>query len=365
MESTNRFQIVNTAVADALDLPVAERAAFAKETYGADESVLVEILDLLALSESQGGILESSFDSSIEIRPGDVLGGRFRILKELGSGGLGSVFLAEDCHLGKVALKTIQGGTRGQTRKLQRIAAEVRAARALRHRNLCAVFDLFTFDHERCGAIIVFTMAYLPGETLMSRLARGPIPPSEAIEIARGIANGLDAIHREGMVHCDLKPSNIMLTPTPVIMDFGLTSSLEQSNLRSAAFGSPDYMAPEQFRGVPITASVDLYAFGLILFEMVTGVRPFPSEDLVAAMMRRSFDVPARLHSVAPWVPASMDEAIARTLSSEPSHRPQSAGEIVAMLDRERTFDPALRARRCRHDTRPRSMHSARVANRI
>jgi eukaryotic-like serine/threonine-protein kinase len=365
MESSDRFQLVNTALEEALDLPSAERAAFAKRECGADESLLRELLDLLALSESQDGILESSLDSSTEIRLGDVLGGRFRILQELGSGGLGSIFLADDCHLGLVALKTIHNRMRGPTCNLQRIAAEVRAARALRHRNLCPVFDLFTFDHERCGPITAFTMEYLPGETLMSRLSRGPIPPSEATEIARDIANGLDSMHAEGVVHCDLKPANIMLTPTPVIMDFGLATSLAQNSLHGAAFGSPDYMAPEQFRRAAITKSVDLYAFGLIVFEMVAGVRPFPSEDLLATAIRRSADVPPCLRSVAPWAPASMDAAITHSLSAEPLRRPQSAGEIVAVMERGRTLDTTPLARLCGHDTRPPSMRSARITRRI
>jgi serine/threonine protein kinase len=333
MPRNSRFTIVNGIVEGAIELSVREREAYVLQYCGADAGLAAEVMALLALSQSADGFLEAGAG---DLQPGDVLGGRFRIVEELGCGGAGTVFLVEDSHLGRVALKVVHGNLLAGGSTMDRVAAEVKAARAVSHPNVCPVFDLFQFDDAACGPIVVFTMKYLPGEALHSRLTRGPLDPVEALDIARGIASGLDALHGNGIVHCDLKPGNIVLTRAngvciPVILDFGL-ATLSNSAQTARASGSPRYMAPEQFRQVPLTGAVDVYAFGVLLFEMIAGRLPFPEEDLVSAAIRRNTEEPPRLSAVAGWVPPGWDAAIALALARDPAARPRSAMEVIGML---------------------------------
>ena len=174
----DRFDLVDDVLEEALDLPSAEREAFVSARCGSDEGLLADVLRLLALSNSMDGFPDAPPVPLAEIRPGDVLGGRFRIVEELGAGGTGSIFLADDRHLGKVALKALHLELRHDARAMERFIAEIGSARAIRHPNVCPVFDFFTFDHARCGRVAAFTMQYLPGESLACRLSRGAIPPS-------------------------------------------------------------------------------------------------------------------------------------------------------------------------------------------
>jgi serine/threonine protein kinase len=353
---TDRFELVNGVVEEALDLPPAERDAFVSAHCASDADLLAGVRRLLAISNSMDGFLDSPPAPLAEIRPGDVLGGRFRILEELGAGGMGSTFLAEDRQLGPVALKTLHPEMRHDPRATERFLAEIATARAIRHPNVCPVFDLFTFDHARTGPLVAFTMKYLPGETLARRLSRGAIPPAEAMQIARGIAAGIDALHAEGIVHRDLKPDNIMLTTgrdgavTPVIMDFGLASR-PGSDAPAPISGSPDYMAPEQFRAAAAAKPADIYAFGLVLFEMIAGARPFPREDLLPAAIRRATEDAPLVSTVAPWAPRAWDIAIARALSRDPLQRPASASELLDQMESQSAGRAARTVRiegRCR-----------------
>jgi serine/threonine protein kinase len=372
----DRFELVNEVLEGALDLPSSEREAFVAARCGSNEDLLADVQRLLTITHSTVGFLDSPPPFLSEIRPGDVLGGRFHIIEELGAGGMGSIFLAEDRHLGEVALKTLRPEIRDDPRAIERFRAEVRTARTIRHPNVCPVFDLFTLYHGRGGPLVAFTMQYLRGETLAGRLSRGAIPAGEALQIASGIGAGLDALHAEGIIHRDLKPGNIMLTPghdgsiTPIIMDFGLASRSEagRADLGSdLAFtsisGSPAYMAPEQFRTAFVTRSVDIYAFGLILFEMITGSRPFPREELLPAAIRRTTEDAPRVCAIAPWAPRAWDCAIARALSREASQRPCSAREVLDAVEGEsagREASPIRVAARCSHQPPRVSIHRAR-----
>jgi serine/threonine protein kinase len=336
----NHFELVNEVVEEALDLPSAERETLVSARCGSDKDLLASVLRLLTLADSMDGFPDCLPASRSEICPGDVLGGRFRIVEDLGAGAMGSIFLAQDRQLGEVALKTLHPEMRGDPRAVDRFLAEIATARAIRHPNVCPVFDLFTFEHTRAGRLVAFTMKYLPGETLACRVSRGAIPPAEALRIARGIGAGLDALHAEGIVHRDLKPDNIMLATgrngavTPVIMDFGLASQ-PGSDAPAAISGSPDYMAPEQFRTASVAKTADVYAFGLTLFEMIAGSRPFPPEELLPAVIRRTTEDAPRVCTVAPWAPRAWDGAIARALSREASKRPGSAREILDQIEGE------------------------------
>ncbi|MGO4880427.1 MAG: serine/threonine-protein kinase [Bryobacteraceae bacterium] len=357
------FDLVNSVVEEALDLPLGERDALVSARCGADQGLRTAVAKLLEISNSIDGFLEDAAAPLTEIRPGDVLGGRFHILEEIGYGGAGAAFLAED-SLGEVALKTPHPEMQADPRAIKRFLAEVRMARAVQHPNICPVFDMFTFDHGG-GTVTVVTMKYLRGETLARRISRGPIPAGEAMRIARGIGAGIDVLHAEGIVHCDLKPDNIMLTggpggtPVPVIIDFGLAHQPANVGERGGSWtalagisGSPDYMAPEQFRTAAVTKAADIYAFGLILFEMTTGMRPFPAEDLLPAVIRRTTEDAPHISDVSSSAPRAWDVAIARALSRDVSARPRSAADLIAEMERALATGQKHRmdiAGHCRH----------------
>jgi eukaryotic-like serine/threonine-protein kinase len=358
---TNRFEVVNAVLEEGLDLPSGERESFIAARCGADRDLFAAVSRLLAMPDS-AGFLDAAATVS-EIGPGDILGGRFRILETLGTGGAATVYRAEDLHLGEIALKVLDAEMR-TVGAMERFAAEIRLARSVRHPNIRAVFDLFVLEGRRGGPIAAATMQYLRGETLASRLRRKALSCDAAINMANGIAGGIDALHKQGIVHGDLKPGNIMVTAgadgseVPVIVDFGLArrsgagDSENGSGSRCGEIsGSPDYMAPEQFRSGVLTEAVDIYAFGLVLFEMIAGVRPFPAEDLVPSIVRRITEPAADLWTVAPWAPRQWAGAIGRALARDPAKRPASAAELLADMQRE----PLRMYGRCSHG-RPRRL---------
>jgi serine/threonine protein kinase len=332
--SGDRYGEVNRVLEAALDLDSECRRAFVAEACRAQPDIEKSVLRLLALSEKIDGFMEIPPVGVAELKPGDMPLGRFRILRPLGEGGMGSVFLAEDRELGEVAIKTIRHDLRRDPAALDRFRAEIRIARTVAHPNVCRIYDLFTDADSP-----ILTMQYCAGETLARRLARGPMSPEEALPIARGIAAGLDALHAEGIVHRDLKPSNVILRQMPdasirpVITDFGLARG-NAEGATGQVLGSPDYMAPEQFRGT-VTKAVDIFAFGVVLFEMLAGTRPYPKEDILQAALRRVCDDAPRLRALRPQAPEAWDAVVARALSREAAERFPSAGAAACGLEIE------------------------------
>jgi eukaryotic-like serine/threonine-protein kinase len=355
----NRFELVNAVAEEALDLAPSELPAFLAARYEFDRELLTSVERLLSIAESNEGFLAEPA-AGAEIRPGDLLGGRFRIIEELGTGGMSAVYRAEDLQLGEVALKVLHPEICGTPGAIERLRAEIRAARAVRHPNICPVFDLHSFQHEARGPITAFTMQYLPGETLAARLTYGPLDTDDILRTACGIASGIDAVHAAGILHCDLKPGNIILAPAdrgpiPVIVDFGL-AVLNGAGPAPWIAGSPQYMAPEQFRCQRLSAAADVYAFGLILYEMIAGTRPFPDEDLIAAAIRRNVESAPSLASVVSRAPHAWVEAIRCALLRDPSERPHSAAAVIQRMTRlAPSMDASgrhLRDRSCRHSVR-------------
>lgn len=209
------------------------------------------------------------------------------------------------------------------------------------HPNVCPVFDLIYFRRNGGPITAALTMKYLPGESLAERLARGALPLTEGLQIAKGIASGIDALHLDGVVHGDLKPANIILTTgrdgveRPVIADFGMARAESDSSPRPTCqtCGSPLYMAPERFRSAAVTKASDIYSFGLILFEMITGKRPFPDENLLAMVLRRVCDDPPAPGSVVQGIPISWNRALAHALHRVPESRPPSACAMITEIE--------------------------------
>jgi serine/threonine-protein kinase len=264
--------------------------------------------------------------------PGAMLDNRYRVLGLLGRGGMGEVYRADDLRLGQqVALKFLPEALAIDARRLAQFHNEVRTARQVSHPNVCRVYDIG--EVTIAGQSLMFlTMEYVDGEDLSVLLRRiGRLPEERAIEIARQICAGLAAAHERGILHRDLKPANIMLDGSGRvrIMDFSLAAIGAVDDVRA---GTPAYMAPEQLAGLEVTVRSDIYALGLVLYEVFTGRRAFDAKtvaDLVAQHQSGSITSPIQLVSS---LDDAVDRAIMRCLESEPARRPSSALAVAASM---------------------------------
>ena len=274
--------------------------------------------------------------------PGELGAGRFRIVRFLAQGGMGQVYEADDLELHEsVALKTVRSETSDE-RTLARFKREIHLARRVTHPNVCRTFDVFRHQPEDGPATLVLAMELLRGETLAARIRRaGPLAPAEALPLARQMAEALAAAHRAGVVHRDFNPKNVMLVPSPegtraVVTDFGLALAHADERPRSEtgfAAGTPAYMAPEQVAGDEVTVAADVYAFGVVLFEMVTGRWPFQGDSPVATAVKRLQEAPPspRLH--VPDLDPHWEAAILRCLARSPAARFAEARDAVRALE--------------------------------
>ncbi len=276
-------------------------------------------------------------------REKEIWAGRFQIVRLIGAGGMGEVYEAFDLELrGPVALKTIRQDLASRPESLARFKREILLARRVTHTNVCRIHDLFhhTFSDGRETAFL--TMELVEAQTLADFLkSSGKLPPAEAFPIIAQLASGLAAAHREGVVHRDLKPSNILLDrssrpfPRAVITDFGLAQAGLASEAATALtqtgqlLGTLEYMAPEQVRGQETSPQTDIYAFGLVIFEMVTGLRPFPTGSPLASALRRMEAGPPSVKDLVPDLDPIWDRVVNRCLEVEPGERYSSVTEIV------------------------------------
>ena len=282
---------------------------------------------------------------------GTVIAERYRIISLLGRGGMGEVFRADDLTLGQpVALKFLPKSMTDEF-MLERFRNEVRIARRISHPNVCRVYDIGETDNQ-----VFLSMEYVDGEDLSSLLQRvGRLPSDKALEIARKICAGLAAAHDKGVLHRDLKPSNIMLDRRGEvhIMDFGLAGlAHEIEDVRS---GTPAYMAPEQLAGNEVTARSDIYALGLVLYELFTGKPAFEGKTHDEIMRVRRESTPHRLSTLVRDLDPAVQLVILRCLEEEPENRPSSALIISAALPGGEYLDCHLPPRRLRPFRRNRS----------
>ncbi len=259
--------------------------------------------------------------------PGTLLGGRYRIVGRLGRGGMGEVFRADDLKLGQaVALKFLPPDVDRDPARLTQLHTEVRMARQVSHPNVCRVYDI----DEQDGNTFL-SMEYVDGEDLASLLKRiGRFPQDRALEISRQICAGLAAAHERGVIHRDLKPANVMIDGTGKvrITDFGL-AGVSGESVRA---GTPAYMAPEQLGGGEVTVRSDIYALGLVLYEIFTGQRALDAKNLAELIrMREQSGIVPPTALVRDLDPA-IEAAILRCLRPDPNQRPASALAVSAML---------------------------------
>jgi len=285
-----------------------------------------------SLSNMAASRLGNSGVSAYRFDPGTLLASRYRIISRLGKGGMGEVFRADDIMLGQpVALKFLSESATGNVSLLTRFYDEVRIARQITHANVCRVYDIGEVEGQP-----YLSMEYIDGEDLGSLLRRiGRLPADKATEFARKMCAGLAAAHKQGVLHRDLKPANVMIDGRGElhIMDFGLAAVATQLQGAEARNGTPAYMAPEQLEGREVSAQSDLYALGLIFYEMFTG-KPAHRADTVAevlALRRSSTNVTNPSQLVSDIDPA-VERAILRCLEPDPKQRPVSAMALAASL---------------------------------
>jgi len=281
--------------------------------------------------------------------PGTTLAGRYRLIRFIAAGGMGEVYEAEDIVLGAtVALKTMRPDVAAQFQPMERVRRETLLARRVTHPNVCRVFDLGYHSSAGGGPDVTFlTMELLSGETLRQRLRRrGPLRAEEALPIVEQMAAALTAAHRAGVIHRDFKPANVMLVPTAspdaprvVVTDFGIAratgGSLEAITDSRQIVGTAGYIAPEQIEGQDVTAAADVYAFGVVLYEMVTGRLPFAGDSTLATVLRRFRERPPSPRQYVKSLPVEWETAILRCLERRPGDRFATAEDAVKALQPE------------------------------
>src|SRR5688572_12292087 len=277
---------------------------------------------------SSGWLTSSDSISHGRFAPGSLLDSRYRIIGLLGRGGMGEVYRADDLRLGQpVALKLLPETLRHDPVRLAQFHNEVRTARQVSHPNVCRVYDIGEAD-----GLLYLSMEYVDGEDLASSLRRiGRFPEDKAADIARQLCAGVAAAHQRGVVHRDLKPANVMLDGDGRvrIMDFGLAAAGRVEDVRA---GTPAYMAPEQLLGREVTQRSDIFALGLVIYELFTGRRAYTATsigELVNQHEARSFAPPSEVVSA---IDAAIDHIIQRCLEPDPDRRPASALSVAAAL---------------------------------
>ena len=357
--NTERWQRCKEIFHAALELPPSERDAYLQVASGGDEAVRREVASLLEseeqsnefLSEGAADYLGGAFADTppdTSLPAGEVLAGRYRILRLIGRGGMGEVYEAEDLELhASIALKVVRPEIAAQREILDRFKREVHLARQVTHPNVCRIFDLGHHSGGPAARITFLTMEMLSGETLADRVARtGAITTAEALPMVLQLIAGLTAAHRAGIIHRDFKSGNVILAGDSAgnaggaglqakIMDFGLARAMsggEHVTIAGRLVGTPAYMAPEQIEGGEITAATDIYALGVVMYEMVTGVLPFTGESAWIVATKRLREPPPSPRAHVPDLDRRWEAAILRCLERNPAARFQNAGEIGAAL---------------------------------
>jgi len=263
--------------------------------------------------------------------PGALFADRYRIVALLGRGGMGEVYRADDLRLGQaVALKFLPEALADDAGRLDRLYNEVRTARQIAHPAVCRVYDINEAEGQH-----FLSMEFVDGEDLASLLRRiGRLPQDKAIEIARQVCAGLGAAHERGVLHRDLKPENVMLDGRGKarITDFGLAglaTSIQGEDIRS---GTPAYMSPEQLAGREVTTSSDVYALGLVLYEVFTGKKPFAGRTLAEITRQHNEGTPVNPSQIVGDLDPAVERAILHCLEPDARRRPQSAFAVAAAL---------------------------------
>jgi serine/threonine protein kinase len=280
------------------------------------------------------------------LKAGDKLG-PYEVVARIGAGGMGEVYQARDTRLNRiVAIKILPSHLADSAESRERFEREARMIASLNHPHICTLHDV---GHH--GGMDYLVMEFLEGETLASRLGKGPLPLEQTLQYAIQIADALDKAHRRGMTHRDLKPGNIMLTKSGAkLLDFGLAklkqgasapgvlhsqlSTAENSiTARGAIVGTLQYMAPEQLEGKDTDARTDIFALGAVIYEMATGKRAFEGKSQASIIAKILEIDPPPISSLQPMTPSALDRVVRTCLAKDPDHRLQSVQDLKLELE--------------------------------
>lgn len=268
---------------------------------------------------------------------GKTIKGKYRVLKKLGAGGMGAIYLAEQTSIGrKVALKMLHREFAADDEFVKRFHQEARLAASFSHRHVITIHD---FDQAEDGSLFI-AMEYVQGKNLKTLIREGPLQLGRAVRLGRQIAEGLSAAHRSGIIHRDIKPENIMIiegTEEVKLMDFGISrlrdaETLSRLTRPGMIMGTPAYMAPEQIEGSEVDNKTDIYAFGVVLYEMLSGEGPFKAPTPTALLMKHVNEVPVPLRKLRNDIPPAIEHVVMQALEKKPERRQREMEEVVCHL---------------------------------
>lgn len=351
-----RWQQINHLFHQTLERDASSRESFLRESTTADPELYQEVRTLLdSHARTEGFLDEPAWGIAADLVLGDPAAslsgkrvGNYRVLEEIGRGGMGVVYAAEDERLRRtVALKALTPEYTRDPFRRERLTREARAAAALSHPAIATIFALEEIDGE-----LYMVSELVRGRTLREQLADGPLPPSRLVPVLVAIATALEAAHEQGIVHRDLKPENIIRREDGQIkvLDFGLAQTPSRPNMqastrlteRGVALGTPGYMAPEQLSGGHVDARADIFAFGVLAWELATGEHPFGT-DMAAVLARMTELIDGRATGLSRALPfPGLDRIVRRCMRAKPEERYPAGSALLADLrELERSGDAA------------------------
>ena len=351
----DRWRQIEQLYHSTLEKDIKDRKEFLDNASGSDEELRREVESLLAYEDRAEQFIESpalevaarimADNAGAKVKAGQIIN-QYRIIEPLGAGGMGEVYLAEDTRLNrKVALKFLPEQLIEDKDHLRRFEQEARAIAGLSHPNVCAIHEVIeTAEHRHC-----IVMEYVDGITLREQISKGRMKLSEALDIAIQIASALSAAHTAGIVHRDIKLDNIMLRRDGYvkILDFGLAKLTEKSSFGGhevetqmlsvktspgLVMGTVAYMSPEQARGLPVDARTDIWSFGVVIYEMVTGQKPFRGATATDVIVSIASQEPQPLTSFSSDVPARLDQIVSKALAKDRAERYQTTDDLLVDL---------------------------------
>jgi len=337
---TERWRRIEELLAAALDREPAARERFLDAACAGDSDLRREVVSLLAAHERSGlldrlGPEVASITAELRGASAMLAGrtiGHYQVVERVGGGGMGVIYKALDTRLGRtVALKFLKPRLDADTSAAERFRQEARAAGALDHPNICTIYDIGETDDGQ----LFLAMPLYDGETLEQRIKRGPLATGDATDIAVQMLRGLAKAHARGIIHRDIKPANVFVTTDGVVklLDFGIAKLADVSLTGPASrpLGTVAYMSPEQAHGTPVDHRTDLWSAGAVLYEMLSGRRPYP-RGVPGATAEASASVPASLVAQRPDVAPALEQTVMRALARAPADRFSSADAFAQAL---------------------------------